>query len=682
MLAGARAARRLRAAAAAVLGPPAAHAAAAARALPPAALAEPAAWTVVLAGEIIEASEVDVTLTPLSDPDKAAVIALDRAASNSGRRDGGDGNGGTAVPSPGRRLRRRPAAGAIYELKVTLSSRERLLADLTATLANLNLDVLGGEIATDGKGRAVDTLRVRDTSGESGSEGEDGGDGGDASLPPSPIRAKTLEGRVRERLREELDVPTPAGRGDHDERPQPQRRPGAQGDAPSASLAAGGERSAARRPRRHARPRRAARARRVEDRRAVARLCALPRAAPAAGPRAAGRARARPALCHRALRHRGAQQATRRAARRGVGVVGHRGPRRSAGQRRRVDRRGDELLPAQPPRGRGARRRGPLAAPAAEGARAGRGRVRDGPPRARRAQRPRLRDQVVPLPAGARAAQDRPPILPARARHPPAALEADRQSGSTSRWFVHLVCAGQELDGIKLVMPACLGGELWNLLNEFGAMSEREGRFYIACLVLALQRLHALGIVYRDLKPENVLLRDDGWPMIADFGLSSFIVGDKPLYSLCGTPEFMAPEVIGATGSAGYGAAADWWSLGVLLCQCLTLNTPYVDPQQRPRRTFDNVLRGRVTVPPELDHHRIASEHAANLIDSLLCPDVGRRLGSSRGAARGEIRSHPFFWGLEWERLERRELEPPHVGYTSDRARATTNHAFFAQTSR
>ena len=153
--------------------------------------------------------------------------------------------------------------------------------------------------------------------------------------------------------------------------------------------------------------------------------------------------------------------------------------------------------------------------------------------------------------------------------------------------------------------------------------------------------------------------------MIADFGLSSFHVGEKPLYSLCGTPEFMAPEVIGGTTSAGYGPAADWWSLGILLCQCLTLCTPFCDPQQRPRRTFDNVLRGRLTMPSEQHFMRLTSSNASEMINSLLTADVGRRLGSP---ARGEIRAHPFFWMLDWERLERRELEPPHAFYARERA--------------
>jgi serine/threonine protein kinase len=159
------------------------------------------------------------------------------------------------------------------------------------------------------------------------------------------------------------------------------------------------------------------------------------------------------------------------------------------------------------------------------------------------------------------------------------------------RWVIHLVTSGQDATHLHVVMPACLGGELWNVLAEFGAMDESELRFYAACLILALERLHALGVVYRDLKPENVLLRADGWPVLADLGLAGFVLDERPLFSVCGTPEFMAPEVI---QNRGYGIAADWWSLGVLLVQCLTLTTPFQDPQQRPQKTFDNILTNKV----------------------------------------------------------------------------------------
>ena len=118
---------------------------------------------------------------------------------------------------------------------------------------------------------------------------------------------------------------------------------------------------------------------------------------------------------------------------------------------------------------------------------------------------------------------------------------------------------------MQLVMPACLGGELWNILNEFGAMSESEARFYMACLTLALQRLHKLGIVYRDLKPENVLVGLDGHAKLADFGSSKLLTGrisatippPPEVHSLCGTPEYMAPEVVKHKYGYGTGKGED-----------------------------------------------------------------------------------------------------------------------------
>ena len=236
------------------------------------------------------------------------------------------------------------------------------------------------------------------------------------------------------------------------------------------------------------------------------------------------------------------------------------------------------------------------------------------------------------------------------------------------RWVIHLVTSGQDATHLHVVMPACLGGELWNVLAEFGAMDESELRFYAACLILALERLHALGVVYRDLKPENVLLRADGWPVLADLGLAGalmtsddlewpliashclslpliasyclllpliashcgpwlagFVLDERPLFSVCGTPEFMAPEVI---QNRGYGIAADWWSLGVLLVQCLTLTTPFQDPQQRPQKTFDNILTNKVR-------------------STALCRALLRSMGASDGLGWPRMASD----GLGWARM-------------------------------
>lgn len=237
---------------------------------------------------------------------------------------------------------------------------------------------------------------------------------------------------------------------------------------------------------------------------------------------------------------------------------------------------------------------------------------------------------------------------------------AERGDIHHGRWVIHMVCSGQTAHELRLVMPACLGGDMHQLLERLGQMGDEPLRFYAACLVLALCRLHSHGIVYRDLKPENVLLHADGWPVLADAGLAAFAQDERPLFSLCGTPEYMAPEVVAQ--SRGYGAAADWWSLGVLLSQCLTLTTPFLD-HNAAVQTLVNIFMDRRTAPPSLNYRQIGSKPAVALIDALLDRDSGRRL---RGEA---LQLHPFFWGLDWAALQRRDIASPHAQYTGERAR-------------
>ena len=244
-----------------------------------------------------------------------------------------------------------------------------------------------------------------------------------------------------------------------------------------------------------------------------------------------------------------------------------------------------------------------------------------------------------------------------------------------------LVTSAHEHGVMDLVMPAVLGGELFNLLEEYGAMSERDVQFYAACLVRALQHLHGFGIVYRDLKCENVLLSGGfthssaGWPVLVDFGLANFVKGDgSSMTTFCGTPSFIAPEV--ARQNDGYGAAADWWSLGVLMYQCLTLATPFEGPNAK--ATIDNILSGRrihtAAVRPAgqpLAQGEI-SEHAHGIIDALMHPDPAERLGGSLHG--NEVRVHPFFWGFDWRQIEKRQMTPPHAKVCRERAVKATQH--------
>jgi len=235
--------------------------------------------------------------------------------------------------------------------------------------------------------------------------------------------------------------------------------------------------------------------------------------------------------------------------------------------------------------------------------------------------------------------------------------------------FVQLVAHGQDSACLQLAMTAVLGGELFHLLQETGAMSEADVQFYAANLVMALQHLHSRGIAYRDLKGENVLLSGGfthaaaGWPVLADFGLANWVQQDGlSLQTFCGTPAFMAPEV---AAQNGHGTAADWWSLGVLLYQCLTLRTPFEGPTAH--ATIENVIHGRrVQVPASS-----LSEGARDIIDALLHQDPAERLG---GPLRGDPRTHPFFWGFDFTQVEKRRMTPPHAVRCRARAVAATRH--------
>jgi len=220
-------------------------------------------------------------------------------------------------------------------------------------------------------------------------------------------------------------------------------------------------------------------------------------------------------------------------------------------------------------------------------------------------------------------------------------------------------------------MTAVLGGELYHIINETGEMSEPEAQFYAANLVVALQHLHSRGIAYRDLKTENVLLSGGfthaaaGWPVLADFGLANWLKNDgSRLQTFCGTPEFIAPEV---ASQNGHGAAADWWSLGVLIHQCLTICTPFEGPTAH--ATIENVIHGR-RVPPA--NPEILSETATSIIDALLQPDPEERLGGTLRA--NEVRTHPFFWGFDFTQIEKRQMTPPHAARCRERAIAATQH--------
>jgi len=200
---------------------------------------------------------------------------------------------------------------------------------------------------------------------------------------------------------------------------------------------------------------------------------------------------------------------------------------------------------------------------------------------------------------------------------------------------------------LYFVMEYCSGGELFYHLGRAGRFSENRTRFYAAEIVLALEHLHKLGIVYRDLKPENVMLDQEGHIVITDFGLSKEGIEDNTsAHSFCGTPEYLAPEIL---TRSGHGRAADWWSLGALMYEMLTGMPPFYSRNRE--RLFVKILKSTLRIP------RFFSPDAASLVLSLLDRNASTRLGSDSDA--DGIKVHPFFRGVDWNALLARQVSPP-----------------------
>jgi len=200
-----------------------------------------------------------------------------------------------------------------------------------------------------------------------------------------------------------------------------------------------------------------------------------------------------------------------------------------------------------------------------------------------------------------------------------------------------------------MVSDFCAGGELFFHLKRQRVFNEKKVKFYAAELTLALRHLHDNNIVYRDLKPENVLLDAEGHVRITDFGLSRDNVSTPTgATTFCGTPEYLAPEMIlHRRTRSGYGKAVDWWSLGTLMYEMLTGLPPFYN--KNIRRMCEQILKMDLV----FTGRHVISPAAQSLIRGLLSKNPATRL---QGAA---VQEHPFFEGIDWEKLYNRQLTPP-----------------------
>ncbi|XP_071553758.1 ribosomal protein S6 kinase alpha-5 isoform X1 [Temnothorax nylanderi] len=240
-------------------------------------------------------------------------------------------------------------------------------------------------------------------------------------------------------------------------------------------------------------------------------------------------------------------------------------------------------------------------------------------------------------------------------------LEAIRDSP----FLITLYYAFQTDDKLCLILEYVAGGEMFTHLYQHDCFTEDAVRFYIGEIILALERLHDLGVIYRDIKLENILLDKEGHLVLTDFGLSKEFLphernGNARTYSFCGTIEYMAPEVVKA-GPNGHDIAVDWWSVGVLTFELLTGASPFTvegeknNQQEISRRILKND-------PPPMPSHM--SANVSDFITRLLVKDPRQRLGGGPRDAK-ELKEHPFFMdaapAFTWEGLEKKQIKPPLV---------------------
>ncbi|KAH1487307.1 hypothetical protein LV164_006079 [Aspergillus fumigatus] len=235
-------------------------------------------------------------------------------------------------------------------------------------------------------------------------------------------------------------------------------------------------------------------------------------------------------------------------------------------------------------------------------------------------------------------------------------------------FVVKLFYAFQDHEKLYLILEYAQGGELFHHLAMERMFDEDAAAFYMAEMVLALEHLHQnVGVIYRDLKPENCLLDRDGHLLLTDFGLSKIAVNDDDrCNSSLGTIEYMAPEVI---QGKPYGKACDWWSLGALGYDLLTGSPPF--KANNNAKLQEKIVKQKLTLPYFL------GPDAKDLLTRLLRKEPSKRLGYHMPKDLQTIKNHRFFRKIDWKALERREVAPPILPVVTDPALAENFSADF-----
>ncbi|OMJ95133.1 hypothetical protein SteCoe_1499 [Stentor coeruleus] len=219
--------------------------------------------------------------------------------------------------------------------------------------------------------------------------------------------------------------------------------------------------------------------------------------------------------------------------------------------------------------------------------------------------------------------------------------------------IMKLVRTFKDSKRLYFLMEFIRGMDLFDVIRQLDLLKECDARFYIACVFMILEHLHERSIIYRDLKPENMVVDHEGYPKLIDFGTAKFVNGRT--YTIVGTPHYMAPEVI--TGH-GYSLSADYWSVGIMLYEFLFGCVPFGEEETNPYSIYEKVQERRLVYPKWVDN----KNHVKEFINQLLSKNPASRIGGNFD----NLKNNPWFIGFNWDKLMSKELKAPYVPKVSN----------------